>query len=256
MRLTVLASGSTGNGYVLEGRRSALLLECGVAPEGMMRATTVATSKLAGALVTHEHGDHARYMGRYANMGLPIYASAGTFENGPQLGPYATRRVVRAMQTFRVEEFVVRAFDTRHDAAEPLGWIIEHEELGRMLFLTDTAMCPYDFKAQRIRHMLIEANYDDGILDGNVANGEVEAERAARTRRTHMSLRAACDLIRADQTAELQTVMLIHLSGQNADRALFRRRAEEAALFSDVRVAEPGLEVDLSRNDFKVIYNV
>ena len=52
MRLTVLGSGSSGNGYLLEGRDSALLLECGVRPEAMMRLTDIPVSKIAAAFVT------------------------------------------------------------------------------------------------------------------------------------------------------------------------------------------------------------
>lgn len=246
MRLTVLASGSAGNGYLLEARHSALLIECGVKPEVLMRRTRVQPSRISGALVTHEHGDHAGFADRYAALGVPIYASRGTLA-ALRFNPGASLRPVRAMQTFHVGEFTVNAFDTRHDAAEPLGYIIEHPEAGRILFLTDTAFCPYDFRALYLDHMLIEANYDDALLDGNVANGVVDAARAARTRRDHMSLRAACELIQADQTAELKTVVLIHLSGQNADAARFARRAAETALFARIEVATGGLSIELNK---------
>ena len=245
MRLTVLASGSSGNGYLFEARHSALLVECGVKPEVMMRKTALPLSKIAGALVTHEHRDHAGFADRYAALGIPVYASAGTHEAiAPLRG---TARFLQAMRTQYIGEWKVQPFDTRHDAAEPLGFIIEHPEAGRTLFLTDTAFCPYDFRGQCLDHMLVEANYDDGLLDANVANGVVEAARAARTRRDHMSLRAACELIRADQTAELKNVILIHLSSQNSDAAAFARKAAEIALFARVHVARPGLSIDLMK---------
>lgn len=249
MKLTVLASGSAGNGYLFEARHSALLVECGVRPEVMMRRTDVPLSKIAGALVTHEHRDHAGFVDRYAALGIPIYASRGTLDAIGSGRFKGTIRPVRAMNTFRVGDFVVSPFDVRHDAAEPLGFIIGHPEAGRILFLTDTAFCPYDFRALHLDHILVEANYDDGILDGNVASGLVDATRADRTRRDHMSLRSACELIRADQTAELKNVILIHLSSQNADAAKFARRAEETALFAKIAVAKAGLTVDLNKSE-------
>ena len=245
MKLTVLASGSAGNGYVFEARRSALLVECGVRPEEMMRRCTVPPSRIAGALVTHEHRDHAGYAGRYAALGIPIYASRGTIGALPLMN--GTVRTLRSMEVAHIDDWKIMPFDTRHDAAEPLGFIIEHPEAGRILFLTDTACCPYDFRDLGLDHILVEANYDDGILDGNVAAGTVDAERAARTRGTHMSLRAACELIKADQTADLKTVVLVHLSSQNADAAQFARRAAETALFSNVAVATPGLSLTLEK---------
>jgi len=247
MRLTVLASGSSGNGYLFEARHSALLVECGVKPEVMMRRTAVPLSRIAAALVTHEHQDHAGYVDRYAALGIPVYASRGTLDAvGPLRG---TARPVRPMLVFWVDEWKVMPFDTRHDAAEPLGFIIEHPEAGRILFLTDTANCPYDFRELGLDHILVEANYDEAILAGNVANGVVDAARAARTRGKHMSLRAACELIRADQTAELKTVVLIHLSRENADPAEFARRASETALFARVAVARAGLSIDLMKHE-------
>ena len=249
MRLTVLASGSAGNGYLLEARHSALLIECGVRPEELMRRTAVAPSRIAGALVTHEHSDHAGFADRYANLGIPLYASRGTLQRMPRLQPGATVRRVHAMQSFRVGEFNVNAFDTRHDAAEPLGFVIEHPEAGRILFLTDTAFCPYDFRGLHLDHMLIEANYDDRLLDGNVANGLIDEARAARTRRDHMSLRTACELIRADQTAELKNVVLLHLSRNNGDPDEFARQAAESALFARISVAKAGLSIDLMKHE-------
>ncbi len=246
MRLTVLASGSSGNGYLLEARHSALLMECGVKPEAMMRRISMPVSRIAGALITHEHGDHAGYAQRYAALGIPVFASEGTLKAVRLSG---TTRPLRAMEVAYVDEWKVMPFDVRHDAAEPLGFIIEHDECGRILFVTDTQLVPYDFRMLHLDHIMVEANYDDALLDDNVANGRIDASRAARTRGKHMSIRSACDLIRADQTAELKTVVLIHLSMHNADARAFARMASETALFARVHVAKAGLTVELNKNE-------
>ena len=250
MRLTVLSSGSAGNGYVLEGRYSALLLECGVPPEAMMRRSSCPPSKVAGVLISHEHGDHAAFVGRYAGLGMRLYASKGTIEGLNKVGKQSNLSPVVAMHPFRVGDFYIRPFDVRHDAAEPLGFIIEHDECGRILFLTDTALCPYSFREFALDHILVEANFDDTILDGNVANGLVEPEQAERTRRSHLSLRMACELVDANQTAALKTVTLIHLSSRNACPQDFVRRMEKTALFARVDYARPGLSIELNRDDF------
>lgn len=249
MKLTVLASGSSGNGYLLEARHSALLIECGVKPEVLMRMTAVPISWISGALVTHEHQDHAGFVDRYAALGVRIFASEGTIKAINGIVPEYQASVLRSMVVRHIGDWKVMPFDVRHDAAEPLGFVVEHPEAGRILFVTDTAYCPYDFRFLGLDHILVEANYDDAILDGNVANGTVEEARAARTRRNHMSLRAACELVKADQTAELKNVVLIHLSRQNADAAQFARRAEETALFAKISVAKAGLAVELNKSE-------
>lgn len=247
MTLTVLASGSSGNGYLFEARHSALLVECGVKPEVMMRRTAVPISRIAGALVSHEHNDHAGFASRYASLGIKIYASEGTIRAIKGIVPEYQASVLRPLEVRYIDEWKVMPFDTRHDAAEPLGFIIEHPEAGRILFLTDTVCCPYDFRTLGLDHILVEANYDDAILDSNVANGLVDSARAARTRGTHMSLRGACDLLKADQTAELKTVVLIHLSRHNADREAFVKKASETALFAKIAVAKAGLSIKLNK---------
>lgn len=247
MRLTILASGSAGNGYLFEARHSALLVECGVKPEVMMRRTAVPISRIAGALVSHEHKDHAGFADRYAALGIKIYASVGTIYCIKGIVPEYQASVLRPLEVRYIGEWKVMPFDTRHDAVEPLGFVIEHPEAGRILFLTDTVCCPYDFRELGLDHILVEANYDDRLLDSNVANGLVDAARAARTRGTHMSLRDACELLKADQTAELKTVVLIHLSEQNADRDAFAEAASKTALFAKIAVARAGLSIDLNK---------
>ena len=248
MRLTVLASGSAGNGYILEGGSSALIIECGVSPERMMRATDFPISKVAGCLISHEHGDHAAYAGRYAQLGLTICASAGTLEACKL--PFSARLGrLEAMKMQRIGEFVVYPFDIVHDAVEPLGFIIEHRECGRILFLTDTSFCKYNFQDMNLDHIMIEANYDDGLLNENIASGVVDAFRGERTRKTHLSIRQACDLIKSLQTADLKTVILIHLSQDNADADYFARKAAETALFAKIGVAVKGFTIELNKNE-------
>lgn len=249
MKLTVLASGSSGNGYYLEGRTSALLIECGVKPERLFRETTAMPSKIAGCLVSHEHGDHAAFAGAYAKLGIPICASAGTLA-ACKLPRNAKVVPLEAMKSRMIGDFIVRPFDVVHDAAEPLGFIIQHPECGRILFVTDTRIVKYNLRDMRLDHIMVEANYDDRILDRKIGDGEILPLQASRVRGTHMSIDAACDLIRANETGNLKTVILLHLSSQNADAGEMARIAAESALFADIHIARPGLTVELNKNEF------
>ena len=251
MRLTVLATGSAGNGYVLEGRDTALIIECGVSPERMIRATDFPISKVAGALVSHEHGDHAAYVRRYAEMSIPVYMSEGTAkalrEKDGRIPPWGCLPIA-PMSVRRVGDWVVKAFDVRHDAAEPLGFIIEHPELGKLLFVTDTKYVPYNFRKERLDHIMVEANYSDEVLDRNTLEGIIDGKRAARVRDTHLSLRAACELVKANETPALKTVTLVHLSSQNSEAENFARIVRRTVVLADVYVARAGLTVEMNIN--------
>lgn len=253
MRLTVVSSSSAGNCYVLQGRSSALVIECGVRPEAVMRRVRgLDWSKLAGVLVTHEHGDHAGFMKRWMDLGIDIWASYGTFEAKGMEKEMRARRL-HAMTTQLIgDEWLVKSFDVRHDAREPYGFIIEHREVGKILFATDTRCIPYSFRSQELDHIMVEANYDDAILMENVNAEQLLIQQAARVQGSHMSIRSACDFIREHQSGNLKTVTLLHLSSQNADAERFRRMAEDSVLFAKVYVAKPGLQVEIVRDEFEI----
>ena len=158
MKLHVISSSSAGNCYVLESEASALVIECGASPETMFARTGIDARKFVGAIVTHEHGDHAAYIGKYADRAIDVYASRGTLA-ACHIDKTHRAHALRPMQSAMVGDFVVRAFDVKHDAAEPFGYIIEHEECGKILFATDTHFIRYNFKSLRLNHILIEANY-------------------------------------------------------------------------------------------------
>ena len=251
MKMTVIASGSSGNCYVLEGRHSALILEAGVPPEKVMAGTTLEMSKVAGVLITHEHGDHAKYAARYAELGLPIYCSAGTWAC-LSLPAGSRCHLLHHMEgATPVGEFAVFPFRTRHDAAEPFGYLVNHFEMGYLLFITDTRPIPFSFRSIGVDHIMVEANWDDGILDQNVTSGEIAQAQATRLRSSHLSIREAVELVQANETAKLKTVTLLHISDRNADRADFRKRMQDAVLFADVKDARPGLVLNLSKYSIK-----
>jgi phosphoribosyl 1,2-cyclic phosphodiesterase len=242
MKMTVIASGSAGNCYVLEGRSSALILECGVPPERVMKGTDLRPSKVAGCLVTHEHGDHAGFVGRYLSLGLPVYASGGTCD---ALRYGKRMRRLHPVSSQMVGEFQVFSFPVIHDAAEPFGYIVGHPELGRLLFVTDARAVPYSFPKSAIDHIMVEANYSDRIVDAAVDDGSLTPERAARVRSTHMSLQGARELVLRNESASLKTVTLIHLSSQNSDYRAFKQEIQDAVLFAGVWTAHPGLTIEM-----------
>src|SRR5690606_31569632 len=94
-------------------------------------------------------------------------------------------RPIRAHERFRVGTWTIHPFDTRHDALEPVGFVLASGH-ARVLYLTDTAYCPYRFAG--LTHVLIEANWSRELLDRNVREGVIDETLAARIRRNHMSL--------------------------------------------------------------------
>ena len=124
-------------------------------------------------------------------------------------------------------------FDTVHDAAEPLGFLLT---LGpeRLLFATDTAYVKYRFPG--LTHIAIECNYDLGILKQNVAAGLVEREVKKRILRSHMHLGNVKQFLRSNDLSRVQEIVLLHLSDDNSQADRFRREVQQLT-GKEVRVA-------------------
>ncbi len=244
MRLRVLSSGSDANGYVLYNGSEALVIECGVPYGQCLKALGFNRSAIAGAIVSHEHGDHAKYVKQYLDNSVPVYASRGTLDNVQKGVNERLARPVRCKELFRAGGFSILPFDVEHDAAEPFGYLVSHDETGVFLFATDTYYLRYRFAG--LNQILIECNYDTDIIDKNVEDGVVPRFVRDRVNRSHMSLRTTISTLEASDLSRVVNIVLLHLSGRNSDPVLFRSEVEKAT-GKLVSVARKDLDIPFSK---------
>lgn len=114
----------------------------------------------------------------------------------------------------------VTAFSTQHDAAEPLGFLLDNG-ISRILYATDTYYIKYRFPACTV--MMIECNHSYDIIDRKVASGSLHPALARRLTKSHMSLENLVEFFRANDLSRLREIYLIHLSDANSDEKLFQR---------------------------------
>ncbi len=223
MDIQVLASSSAGNCYAVSDGQTRLLLDPGIRFADIRRGLGFGVSGLAGCLISHEHLDHCRAAADLMKAGVDVYTSAGTIEALGLTGHRA--RPIQAMRQFRIGTWTILPFDAVHDAAEPLGFLLAGAA-GKLLYLTDSAYCRYRF--QGLTHLLIEANHSWRILRENVANGTIPVEHKNRVMRNHMSIETLLAFLAANDLSQVREIHLLHLSDQNSDEALFKRRLQEA----------------------------
>lgn len=213
----IIASGSkSGNAYIVDDGETKLLLECGVHIKKIREACNWKLSDFAGCLITHEHKDHSGYAHKVAEYGVPLYASAGTIDAA---GIFAI--VMSSHKQRRIGSFTVLPFDARHDAAEPLNWLLQSDHGGKMVFITDSAYCPYRFKG--LTDIAIETNYSREILNERMARGEITEGDKPRSVYNHMSLDYAIDFLLDHNLSTVENIYLLHLSRDNADKHHFVR---------------------------------
>lgn len=252
MRLTVIDSGSEGNAYVIQNEREALLLEAGVSFKKVLPVLDYDVAKVAGVLISHEHGDHAGHINDVLAYGLPVYASQGTIEGVQRYiktdyKPTALKHTGTKYERLQMGGFAVIPFDTNHDANQPNGFYIWHEETGGILFATDTYYLANRFAG--LNNILIECNYIQQQLEDNLIVGKLDAERYRRIRKSHLSYDTCLQMLKANDLSAVNNIVLIHISKDNGNARNFRVGIAKAT-GKVVNVAQPGLNIDFNKTPF------
>jgi len=247
MKLIVLNSSSSSNGYILRSEKGeVLLLECGRKLLEVKKKLDFDLSGVKGLILTHGHFDHSKYIEQYLAAGIPVYCSEGTRDNFPF--KKERRPIIRqAGKVFMVGSFKVLAFKTEHDCPDPYGYVISHPESGVILFLTDSYYSQYKFKG--LNHMLIESNWDSNIVHDNIMEGKISPAMLNRLRSSHMSIKTCKQLLEANDLSKVKNIILIHLSAGNSNAKDFKKQVTELT-GKKVTVAEPGIEIDFNLNIF------
>lgn len=247
MKLTILGSGSDGNGYVLHNADEALIIECGKHYGMAMKAIAHNRRKVVGCIVSHEHGDHSRYVNEYLDAVIPVAMTQGTMEALKVAGKLKSPFMpvfCRHRETMHCGNFEITPFNVHHDAAEPVGFHIWHPETGAVVFITDTDTLAERFEPpQRI---MIECNYE---LDALQANTKLPQETKDRIIDTHMSYHHCIEVLRGMDLSRCRQVVLIHLSNDNSHEQMFVDGVKAATGKPTVAAVE-GMEIDFNNQPF------
>jgi phosphoribosyl 1,2-cyclic phosphodiesterase len=246
MNLKVIASTSAGNAYILEGEEEALLIECGVSLRRIKNAFGKNLSKIKGCIVSHGHSDHAGAMSSLIKIGIPVYTTIHTLRSY-NLVVHPNTYIIEPGERYHVGGFKVTVFAVYHDVP-CVGFMIEHKESGKTLFLTDTAYTGYEFSG--IDNVLIECNHCPTIIKTN----KVEQFLAMRIQQTHLGIEG-CKSILANNVFlnNIKNIVLIHLSDDNSDPVRFKKEIEDLS-GKQVHIAVPGLSIDFKKHCEPIIF--
>lgn len=225
MRFIPLASSSKGNAYLVEssGIAPPLLIECGIPISKLREKLNFGLSRLAGCLVSHEHGDHAKACKDLLNMGVDCWMSEGTAR---ELKAYPHHRLytLHAYTNIKIGEWKIIPFPLEHDAAEPLGFFIDDGKEA-LLFISDTAYVQNRFAGVTI--LAIECNNIEEILSEKISKGHIPTVVGRRMRRNHMSLNRVISMIKANDMSLCREIHLLHLSDSNSDEKRMIKEVQE-----------------------------
>ncbi len=221
MHVTTLATGSTGNCYKIECQGSALLIECGIPYKQIQKELAFDLSDIQACLISHEHLDHAKSVSEILDRGIDVYMSTGT-QDVLDINHHRLKNI-DSKETKTIGDFLVMAFEVKHDAMDPLGFYIKHIKTKEtLLFITDSYYSPYVFNNVDI--MMLECNYINELMQNHLQ--ELSPKLKRRVRLSHMELETLKDFLRKCNLTKTKKIYLIHLSDNNSDENRMKKEIQ------------------------------
>ena len=253
LRVSILASGSSGNLTLLETPRTRLLVDAGLGKrETLARLAAVERSidRIDGILVTHEHTDHCNGLPQMLGVWkAPLYVSEPTFEALKRVLPERLEKRLRGVETihagqrFQVGDIDEHAFAIHHDAEDPVGFTFRAEGV-KMALVTDLGYMPALVKVH-LRDadcLVLESNHDLEMLKVGPYPWVVKQRVLSRT--GHLSNSAVGDYLGDPEgfDGRARYLVLAHISEENNNPDVVRISAEQAL---GRRPAEAGFSGEL-----------
>jgi len=216
VRFASIGSGSKGNGSVVVGGDTCVLVDCGFSlreTERRLARLGLAGNDISAVLVTHEHSDHISGVARLARKyRLPVYLTRGTAmaldADGLRLECINTR------SSFDVGSLRVEPVAVPHDAREPCQFVIGCggrrlgilSDLGHVTVAVSRHFADCDL-------LFLESNYDEHML----ATGPYPWPLKARVGgdHGHLSNAQAAQLLAGVEHGRLQHLAMGHISENN-----------------------------------------
>ena len=260
MRVSILASGSSGNLTLLESESTRILVDAGLGKrETLARLAAVERSfaHLDAVLITHEHTDHCNGLPQVLGLWkAPLYVTEPTMSALERILPETFAKRLRGVesiqpgQRFSIGDIDVHAFAIPHDAIDPIGFTFRTNGT-KVAICTDLGYMPELVKVhlRETDCLILESNHDLDMLKVGPYPWVVKQRVLSRT--GHLSNHAVsqylCDPDGFD--ARARYLVLAHMSEENnnpdlalisAEEAL-RRRPSEAAFSGELLIASQHL---------------
>lgn len=244
LKLSVIASGSDGNCYILDNGRYKLLLDCGIPWKKIRSALNNNISDVCGCLVTHAHLDHAYAIQDLLRYGINVYTNKEVcygFNDSYWL------HLINPMQKFQILDYMIIGFQLPHNSflsstgelvpCMNFGWFIHDSVTSEsILYCTDMEFIPFRFRKHKINHFLVECNHTYEEMD-------VDEVKYQHSLKGHMSLDTLLRFLDVNVTDECKNIILCHLSKDSCDKERVLSEISNRFPKVNVEIAQKGLIV-------------
>ena len=167
-----LYSGSSGNSLFVESDSTKILIDCGVSSkkiEEALNSMKINASSIDAILVTHEHSDHVKGLATFSSkFNVPVFSTIETFDNMEKItSKIKTNNLnyFKIDEKFSIGDLEILPFSIPHDAANPCGFNILHNDK-KISIATDIGHMNSTIlkKLEGSSFLLLESNYDTEVL--------------------------------------------------------------------------------------------
>ena len=164
-----LASGSSGNCYLIKSNKAAILADAGISGRQIslrLGALGLGIENINAVVVTHEHSDHTKGLSVLAKSeGVKFFLSEGTEREIAELKAAERIRTFSPGECFEIEDIRVDTFHLSHDAVNPVGYSFESGGK-KISVVTDTGVVTEEIfgKVKDSDILVLESNHDVNML--------------------------------------------------------------------------------------------
>jgi phosphoribosyl 1,2-cyclic phosphodiesterase len=257
MRISTVASGSSGNCVYVGSDNTHVLVDVGISgkrTEQGLNDNGISIKDISAILITHEHIDHINGLGVISRKyEIPIYTTKGTadaIKMNKKIGriPDDLYVNIEADSPFNIGDLEVCPFNISHDAAQPVAYRFNN---GSKSVAVATDMGKYDDyivnNLKKLDAILIEANHDIRMLLAGAYPYYLKQRILGD--RGHLSNEASGKLINDILHDGLKYILLGHLSKENNYEDLAYETVKSEIAISDNKYKADDFNITVAKRD-------
>ncbi len=212
MKFALLASGSSGNCFLLSDRNINIIIDCGTTQKYIKESLTsldIALSDIDAVMITHAHIDHVRAINMF--RGHAIYAPI-------ELGTHSLQKIFPDIE-FQLGHLTILPIKLSHDADGTVGYIINNG-VEKLVYITDTGYVPRKYVplTRNADYYIVESNHDEDMIQETLRPQHI-IDRIL-SNKGHLSNKQSAAFLREVVGENTKDIVLAHISSEANDRDL------------------------------------
>lgn len=262
MRMSVLASGSTGNSTYIETEKGSLLIDVGLSCkriEESLNSLNTSLGNINAILITHEHTDHIKGLKVIAKRySIPIFANENTWKQIDKKGIEINPEQKFHFNPLEEKEIIgvdINSFNVSHDAVDPQFYTFAKNNK-KISIITDTGYVSDQMKGliKDSDCFVFESNHDVDML--RMGRYPWVTKQRILSDVGHVSNEDAAHAMRDVITDRTKRIYLSHLSLDNNIKELAKMSVEQVLNQYDIDTKNEIMLCDTDKEAPTKIYTV